>query len=337
MNAGRDGLSGEGGHLAEMMRAEAELLSSHDTHQAIADRLGISPGLVLIYCNHLLQQSRLERCTHVQHAGGKSEQPPPSDWFGRQDPRQGQGQPQYQPTQQSYRYPPTQQSYSQQSRPSSFSPNPHYAPPSDPPPYPGQRYQAQSSYLQRPYGEDSYRHGQPGPQSSYPGEQPAWAPSDRSARRSWPGRHKILTALAGFAAFWFIVAVTIVAASGGDGPVASTAAQAPETSPPAASSSPAAAPEAARTVATFSGSGQQNTPQFTVTATWKLDYSFNCASFGQVGNFQVYEDGGNDFSLSVNDLATSKGASTWAYSDAGSHYLQVNSECSWTMKVIDEP
>jgi len=93
----------------------------------------------------------------------------------------------------------------------------------------------------------------------------------------------------------------------------------------------------AHTVATFTGSGQQNTPRFTVTATWKLVYSFNCESFGQSGNFQVYEDGGNDFNLSVNDLAMSKSASTWAYDDAGTHFLQVNSECAWKMKVVDEP
>jgi hypothetical protein len=87
-----------------MMRAEADLLSSHDTHQVIADRLGISPGLVRSYCNHLVQRSRLERCTHVQQADGNSEQPPPWDWFGRQDPCQGQGHqppvtsnPQYEP------------------------------------------------------------------------------------------------------------------------------------------------------------------------------------------------------------------------------------------------
>ena len=54
-------------------------------------------------------------------------------------------------------------------------------------------------------------------------------------------------------------------------------------------------------------------------------YSFNCSSFGSSGNFQVYEDGGNDFSLSVNDLAMRKSSSTWAYNDGGTHYLEINS------------
>ena len=77
--------------------------------------------------------------------------------------------------------------------------------------------------------------------------------------------------------------------------------------------------------------------RFTVTDTWKLVYSFNCSSFGSRGNFQVYEDGGKDFNLSVNDLAMSKSSSTWAYNDGGTHYLEINSECSWKLEVVDEP
>ena len=94
MNVDRHGLSGEGsgdgGHLTEMMRAEAELLSSHDTHQVIADRLGISLNIVQIWCKHLVQRSRLEHCTHIRRADGKSEQQPSWNPYGQQDPRQGQ-------------------------------------------------------------------------------------------------------------------------------------------------------------------------------------------------------------------------------------------------------
>jgi hypothetical protein len=41
--------------------------------------------------------------------------------------------------------------------------------------------------------------------------------------------------------------------------------------------------------------------------------------------------------VAVNDLAMSKSASTWVYGDGGTRYLQINSECSWKVKVIDEP
>lgn len=103
-----------------------------------------------------------------------------------------------------------------------------------------------------------------------------------------------------------------------------------------ATTAPAAAPSG-KTVATFSGSGIENTPKFTVTDTWKLDYSFDCSGFGTSGNFIVDEDGGSDFSgVSVNELGMGKSGSTYAYGDAGTHYLQINSECSWNVKVIDE-
>jgi hypothetical protein len=51
----------------------------------------------------------------------------------------------------------------------------------------------------------------------------------------------------------------------------------------------------------------------------------------------VYEDGGNDFALSVNDLTMSKSCSTWAHDDVGPHFLQINSECNWKVKVVDQP
>lgn len=97
-----------------------------------------------------------------------------------------------------------------------------------------------------------------------------------------------------------------------------------------------ASPATARTVATFSGSGDQNTPRFTVGTTWKLSYSFDCSSFGQAGNFQVEVDGGNDPALTVNDLGDGESGSTLAYDDAGTHYLQIVSQCAWNVKVIDE-
>ena len=137
-----------------------------------------------------------------------------------------------------------------------------------------------------------------------------------------------------------IIIGSIATAAGGGNQASPSTPLAVESSPTVtASTSASATPAAAtaRTVATFSGSGQQNTPRFTVTDTWKLVYSFNCSSFGSAGNFQVYEDGGNDFNLSVNDLAMSKDSSTWAYNDGGTHYLEINSECSWKVKVIDEP
>jgi hypothetical protein len=120
-----------------------------------------------------------------------------------------------------------------------------------------------------------------------------------------------------------------------------TSAAAPPSAAPPSAAPPSAATSAAavtgQTVATFSGSGIKNTPQFTVTPNWKLDYTYDCSSFGGRGNFIVNEDGGNDFSgASVNELGAGGSSSTFVYNDAGTHYLSVNSECSWTVTVIDE-
>jgi hypothetical protein len=110
---------------------------------------------------------------------------------------------------------------------------------------------------------------------------------------------------------------------------------APTPVPAPATQAPTSGPS---TVAAFSGQGAENTPQFTVTSTWKLDYSYDCADAGGTGNFIVTEDGGNDMGgLNVNALSSGATSSTWAYNDAGSHYLSINSECSWSMKVVDEP
>jgi hypothetical protein len=141
-----------------------------------------------------------------------------------------------------------------------------------------------------------------------------------------------------------IIIIGVAANSGGSTPGAAnsgatqtaTQAAAPAATQ-AASSAPAAqaAKPAAKTVATFSGNGIQNTPKFTVSSTWKLGYSFNCSSMGTSGNFIVMEDGSFG-GLTVNALAESKSGSTYAYNDAGTHYLEINSECDWTVRVVDE-
>jgi hypothetical protein len=99
-------------------------------------------------------------------------------------------------------------------------------------------------------------------------------------------------------------------------------------------SASAAARTGARVIATFSGSGIANTARFTVSGTWRLDYSFNCSALGQAGNFIVMEDGSFG-AMAVDELAESKTGSSYAYSDAGRHYLEIDSECSWTVRVSD--
>ncbi len=100
-----------------------------------------------------------------------------------------------------------------------------------------------------------------------------------------------------------------------------------------ASTAPAAV---ARTVTTFSGSGTESTAPFTVTANWAVAYSFDCSDFGYKGNFIIMEDGTFTGAMDVNVLALKKSGTSYAYGDAGTHYLKMTTECAWTVKVVDE-
>jgi hypothetical protein len=88
-------------------------------------------------------------------------------------------------------------------------------------------------------------------------------------------------------------------------------------------------------IATFSGTGSENTGQFTVPNTWMLNWSYNCSSMGQ-SNFIVNEDGGSDPNgATVNELGSVQSGSTDAYNDAGTHYLQIiGGGCSWSLQVV---
>jgi hypothetical protein len=109
--------------------------------------------------------------------------------------------------------------------------------------------------------------------------------------------------------------------------------------PPPGATTLGAAPATSATptqtvVFTKSGSGIANIQQFTVGDDWALQYSFDCSNFGGQGNFQVYEDypGG---SVLANQLAGKGSDTSYQTADGGTHTLKVNSECSWTIKVID--
>lgn len=137
----------------------------------------------------------------------------------------------------------------------------------------------------------------------------------------------------------FIVLLIVIGAviSAGSKPARNGAASGPSAGrTPGASASTTAKPAAAAkpvVLATFKGTGTENTAKFTVSGTWKLTWSYNCAAFGQSGNFIVLTDDGGA-GASVNELGMRGHGSTYAYGDSGRHYLAVNSECPWRIKVI---
>ena len=275
---------------------------------------------------------------HGHRLRGPQGQPPPQEQEWQQPgysqqpyPGQSQYPPQGQPWQQAGN---GQQEYGQ----------PPFAAPQQQPWGPPPGYGPQQPYQQPPPGYQPPQGPPPGWQPGY-GQQPPWGPQpgyqppQPPPRKPWIARHKVLS---GLIAFGCLIVLIIVANSGGSSSssgAANTATQAAAPSSAAATTAPPSAspskPPAAHTVATYSGSGIENTPQFSVTATWKLDYSFDCSDFGYKGNFIVMEDGSFG-AMSVNGLAISKSGSSYAYNDAGTHYLEINSECSWTVKIIDE-
>jgi hypothetical protein len=101
---------------------------------------------------------------------------------------------------------------------------------------------------------------------------------------------------------------------------------------------PAAAPAgpADKVVLEGSGNGIKNTANFTTGSDWSIAYTFNCASFGYKGNFQIYAYDGSQLSgVPANELAMKGGATSYQHGDSGTHYLEINSECAWTVKVTD--
>ena len=86
----------------------------------------------------------------------------------------------------------------------------------------------------------------------------------------------------------------------------------------------------------MSGSGIKTTQKFsTPEDDWDLAWTYNCASYGGRGNFQVYvtsPDGTPSGNAGVNELGAG-GSSVEYFHQGGTFYLVMNSECTWSVKV----
>lgn len=90
------------------------------------------------------------------------------------------------------------------------------------------------------------------------------------------------------------------------------------------------------------GSGSATTESFGVKDEWALGWNYDCSKFGNSGNFivQISQPPGKvgvnvlSHDQGVNQLGAS-GASVEHYHYGGTIYLQVISECSWSIKVTD--
>lgn len=118
-------------------------------------------------------------------------------------------------------------------------------------------------------------------------------------------------------------------------PAAQPAAQAPASRTPAPQApAPQAPPPAAAAPAVVlkaAGSGIKNTAQFTVGDQWTLAYTVDCSAFGQSGNFIISDENGMPL---VNEIKDKDSGSSPQY-DAGTHHLEIDSECAWTVTVTN--
>ena len=98
------------------------------------------------------------------------------------------------------------------------------------------------------------------------------------------------------------------------------------------SSSPAttAAPAAAKVLLDKTGSGINQTPKFTTSGDWEIDWSYDCSNFGSNGNFviTVYSGDGTLHGIAANQLGA-KGSDVSNQHQGGTYYLEMNSECDW--------
>jgi hypothetical protein len=99
----------------------------------------------------------------------------------------------------------------------------------------------------------------------------------------------------------------------------------------AATRAPTARP---RTLLDLKGSGIRRSKRFTATGDWTITYSYDCSSFGSAGNFigSVHDSGGGLVDLLASELGK-KGSGTLHGYLPGTYYLEMNSECSWHVKV----
>lgn len=105
---------------------------------------------------------------------------------------------------------------------------------------------------------------------------------------------------------------------------------------PATATAPASPPAQPQVLLDVSGSGANSTQKFTAAGDWDLQYDYSCQGMGGTGNMIVgvmNADGSPSQNNGVNELGAGRSDVTH-FHVPGTFYLEVNSECSWHVKVI---
>ncbi len=107
----------------------------------------------------------------------------------------------------------------------------------------------------------------------------------------------------------------------------------PSASPPqrAADTIP---PAAAKLLLSIDGTGAKKTQTFTVSGPWSLLWSYSCNDPVTLINFQIFPINQNASvdTYPVNEL-TASGRGTTPYTQTGTFYLQISTDCTWRIRV----
>ncbi len=82
------------------------------------------------------------------------------------------------------------------------------------------------------------------------------------------------------------------------------------------------------------GSGNKTTEKFTVGPEWTVEWSYECSDeLGPIGIFQMFPKGDVDLLPVMSNLEKLNASDTQNYHEAGEFYLDILSNCDWTITV----
>ncbi|KHL05675.1 hypothetical protein [Sinomonas humi] len=94
-----------------------------------------------------------------------------------------------------------------------------------------------------------------------------------------------------------------------------------------------APPSGLRLIYEHAGVGDTTTAKFTTPAEWAVQWSFDCSKQPTGRGVLDVESEDRDAHVSVDDGSTAADM-TYVHDDAGSHYLDVTTDCDWTLRVF---
>jgi hypothetical protein len=172
-------------------------------------------------------------------------------------------------------------------------------------------------------------YGPPPGQGGFSNYQPP-QPPPQPPKKKRTGRNVVLAIIA-------VIVVIAIATSAGGGSGSSSNTAKPATGESTSSAKSDSGTKAGTVLLSLTGSGTKQTQKFTTGSDdWDVAYTYDCSNFGGTGNFILTptgEDGAPSFTnTGINDLGAGKSDVTH-YHHGGTYFLDINSECKWTVKV----